>query len=252
MLQTAIKTLIMSRFDKFIAEKSAASVTNGHTVPVKTETTKIKGNSSSPPPKKEPKRNSDDDDLSDVPNYPPPKKKRKVEAPIDDDAAFAARLQAEENIRARNTRGGANRRTGPIKKKKIQKKKSSTKIKAEDDSDVDGSGSEKERKVNRTGGFHVCWLRAHSGRHLFDESQKPLNLSPPLSALLDGEIQVWCSEPERDLRTDPSSCLVLKPLRGSGHTSKSAVFRIPMTSVKFDVTKQCAPFSNPTRSTCSP
>ncbi|MCJ1339968.1 hypothetical protein MMC09_005261 [Bachmanniomyces sp. S44760] len=193
--KTAIKTLIMSRFDKFIAEKSAASVTNGHTVPVKTETTKIKGNSSSPPPKKEPKRNSDDDDLSDVPNYPPPKKKRKVEAPIDDDAAFAARLQAEENIRARNTRGGANRRTGPIKKKKIQKKKSSTKIKAEDDSDVDGSGSEKERKVNRTGGFH-----------------KPLNLSPPLSALLDGEIQlsrpqtvkrIWAYVKERGLQ-DPN------------------------------------------------
>lgn len=150
----------MARFDKFIAEKNAAAQTNGHSNAVKDES------SESPRPKQETslpvsdqgqKRTSDEDELSDVPNSPSPKKKRKVEHFVDADAAFAAKLQAEENSRARPTRGGANRKSTTIKKKKRSpKKKTSDKIKAEDDSDLQDSGSEAvEKKVNRSGGFHV-------------------------------------------------------------------------------------------------
>ena len=153
----------MARFDKFMAEKNAATQINGHSATTKEDS------SESPRPKQEEtppvsaeshKRVSDDDDLSDAPNTPTPKKKRKVEHFVDADAAFAARLQAEENGRARSTRGGANRKNMPMKKKKRSpKKKTSDKIKAEDDSDLQDSGSEViEKKINRSGGFHVSLL----------------------------------------------------------------------------------------------
>lgn len=195
-----IKTLIMARFDKFIAEKNAPPQTNGHSSVAKDES------SESPRPKQEispptsdrgHKRTSDDDELSDVPISPSPKKKRKVEHFVDADAAYAAKLQAEENSRARPTRGGASRKSTTIKKKKRNpKKKTSDKVKAEDDSDLQDSGSEAvEKKVNRSGGFH-----------------KPMTLSAPLSALLDNEIQlsrpqtvkrIWAYVREHDLQ-DPS------------------------------------------------
>lgn len=150
----------MARFDKFMAEKNAVAQANGDSSTVKDES------SESPRPKQETpvpvsdqgqKRTSDEEELSDVPNSPSPKKKRKVEHFVDADAAFAARLQAEENSRARPTRGGASRKSTTIKKKKRSpKKKTSDRIKAEDDSDVQDSGSEAvEKKVNRSGGFHV-------------------------------------------------------------------------------------------------
>ena len=153
----------MARFDKFMAEKNAVAQTNGHSNAAKDES------SESPRPKQETslpvsdqgqKRTSDEDELSDVPNSPSPKKKRKVEHFVDADAAFAAKLQAEENSRARPTRGGASRKSTTIKKKKRSpKKKTSDKIKAEDDSDLQDSGSEAvEKKVNRSGGFHVSNL----------------------------------------------------------------------------------------------
>lgn len=74
---------------------------------------------------------------------------------MDADALYAARLQAEENLRARPTRGGIVRKSAPVKKKKSPTKaKTSKKVKAEDDSDLEGSDGEK-KEVNRTGGFHV-------------------------------------------------------------------------------------------------
>ncbi len=95
-----------------------------------------------------------DEDLSEVRDSPAPKKKkRKVE--YDSDAAFAAKLQAQENGRIRSTRGGGPKAPA-AKKKKTPKKKTSSKVKAEDDSDLDGSDGAKEKKVNRSGGFHVC------------------------------------------------------------------------------------------------
>ncbi|MCJ1243834.1 hypothetical protein MMC30_001031 [Trapelia coarctata] len=176
----AIKSLIMTRFDKFVAEQNAPPLTNGHSAPVKSEPPEEVQQTSQPVSLGPRKRKSaspsgaDDSELSNVPTTPP-KKKRKAEPALDDDAAFAAKLQAEENSRARPTRGGANRKSMVIKKKKkTPKKKTSDRVKAEDDSDLDGSGSGAEDKtVNRSGGFH-----------------KPLILSAPLSALLDGEVQL--------------------------------------------------------------
>lgn len=96
---------------------------------------------SSPQKRKEP---SDESDLSDVVDDRPKKKARKQDAE-EDDAAYAARLQREENSRARPTRAGATRKAAPVKRKK----KSAVKVK--DGSDVETNGDSKPR----TGGFHV-------------------------------------------------------------------------------------------------
>ena len=183
--QMAIKALIMRRFDKFdeqrkappqtnghasVKEKSPASLltvrpftakeatsssqqTNGHT------TGKEKSIVSSEPTHKaisqsptKHKQEDDKEDLSDVKDSPPPKKKKKVER--DSDAAYAAKLQAQENARTRSTRGGGPK-APPVKKtKKSPKKKTPAKVKAEDDSDIDGSGSDVKEK-SRNGGFHA-------------------------------------------------------------------------------------------------
>ncbi|MCJ1288870.1 hypothetical protein MMC34_000401 [Xylographa carneopallida] len=197
----AIKALIMTRFDRFVAEKDAALVVNGHGKPVKSEPSETPKEATSDAPNSIKKRKSESEDpvdeseLSNVPVSPPPKKKRKAEQVMDADAMFAAKLQAEENSRARPTRGGANRKSVPVKKKKrTPKKKTSDKVKAEDDSDLNSSGSGNEKKVNRSGGFH-----------------KPMTLSAALSALLDGEVQlsrpqtvkrIWAYVRARDLQ-DP-------------------------------------------------
>lgn len=96
------------------------------------------------------KRDAHSETLSDVADTLPPKKKRKNS--IDADAAFAARLQAEEDSRARPTRGGASRKTAPVKKKRKTKKKE--KVTGSDDSDLEGD-SEKPAKPKRDTGFHV-------------------------------------------------------------------------------------------------
>ena len=144
----------MARFDKFVIEKNAKRSTNDHTEAKEEETQE----STVKPPsiiwKVQPKQESDRERPADVSDNLPRKKKRKVEPVVDDDAAYAAKLQAEENIRARPTRGGATRKAAPIKKKKSTKKKTSSKVRAEDDSDIDGSGSD-EKKINRKGGFHA-------------------------------------------------------------------------------------------------
>ncbi|KAJ5386275.1 hypothetical protein N7509_008816 [Penicillium cosmopolitanum] len=121
------------------------------------------------PPSSSPvKRQADSEEASDLSSASPPPKKRKPDTDVDADAEFAAKLQAEENLRARPTRGGGNRRAAPTKKK--SKAKTSKRVKAEDDSDIE-SGSDTKKEVTRTGGFH-----------------KPLNLSPALSSLLGGEL----------------------------------------------------------------
>ncbi|KAI1933006.1 hypothetical protein LOZ66_006692 [Ophidiomyces ophidiicola] len=164
-----IKHLIMERFDVFAAEADVHSATppdppttNGHTP---------NGTGALPYPRplaNSPNKSVEAEVGPDVTETPPPAKKRKSEL-IDADAAFAARLQAEENSRARPVR--AARKAAPIKKKKpVNKSKTAKRVKASDDSEVDASGTETKKEVNRTGGFH-----------------KPMNLSPPLSALL-GEV----------------------------------------------------------------
>ena len=109
----------------------------------------------SPPPSSSPvKRQVESEEASDPSESSPPPKKLKPDADVDADALFAAKLQAEENLRARPTRGGNTRRAAPAKKKSKAKAKTSKRVKAEDDSDVE-SGSDTKKEVNRTGGFHV-------------------------------------------------------------------------------------------------
>ncbi|CAG7920517.1 unnamed protein product [Penicillium olsonii] len=145
----------------------------------------------SPPASSSPvKRQASSDGTSEPASASPPAKKQKPDDDFDADAAFAAKLQAEENSRARPTRGGNTRRAAPKKKSKA---KTSKRVKASDDSDI-GSGEETKKEVNRNTGFH-----------------KPLNLSEPLSALL-GEVtlsrpqtvkKVWQYIRENELQ-DPS------------------------------------------------
>jgi len=97
------------------------------------------------------KRQADESDLSDVVDSAPARKKRKDS--VNEDAAFAAKLQAEEDRNARPTRGVASRKVAPSKKKKTPKKKTAAKVTGSDDSDVDGEGGT-TRKVNRNTGFH--------------------------------------------------------------------------------------------------
>lgn len=145
--QAAVNKLIEKRFDKINAEANGAdhahepNGTNGasgaHASPL---------TSAAPSPAK---RAADDSDFSDPVASPKPKKKRtKPTSAEEDDAAFAARLQAEENGRIRSTRGGATRKKTPLNKKK--KKKSAAKVK-EDGEGASGSEAEPQRK----GGFHV-------------------------------------------------------------------------------------------------
>jgi hypothetical protein len=169
--QASIKDLILERFDMFApsddvdnshAPDPSPPATNGHAESKERggpSATPISPTTSSSPKKRE----VDLEDLSDVVDKPPAKKKRKADPAVDADAAYAARLQAEENLRARPTRGGSTRKAAPVKKKKATpKSKTAKKVKAEDDSDLDGSeGGKKE--VNRTGGFHVSIF---PGKHL--------------------------------------------------------------------------------------
>ena len=126
---------------------------NGHPVakdkpPVRAEST----HQTLPQSPKKYKDESDEEELSDIKDYIPPKKKKKVEH--DSDAVYAAKLQAQENARTRMTRGGGPKAPPAKKNKRTPKKKTLAKVKAEDDSDVDGSGSDAKEKV-RTGGFHA-------------------------------------------------------------------------------------------------
>ncbi|KAB8233454.1 hypothetical protein ETB97_000712 [Aspergillus alliaceus] len=186
-----IKQLIMERFDIFAenggigaSPEAAAPATNGHS-----STTPVEASS---PTQSSKSHKRQTDSVERESDRTPPVKKQKPDHDVDADALFAAKLQAEENMRARPTRGASTRKAQPVKKK-TTKAKTSKKVKAEDDSDVD-SGSE-TKKVNRSGGFH-----------------KPLTLSPALSALLGGEEslsrpqtvkKVWAYIHEHDLQ-DPS------------------------------------------------
>lgn len=193
----------MERFDIFVARKGIASSSekaepsaatpNGQSqhdhrtspsVPLSTP------QSSSPK-----KRNVDGKEPSEEPSKTPPSKKRKSDNDTDADAVLAARLQAEENLRARPTRGARTRKPPPAKKK--SKSKTSKKVNAEDDSELESSPETNKKEVNRTGGFHVSFslhmiyasaLRIRLGTN--NCLQKPLNLSPALSTLLNGEVAV--------------------------------------------------------------
>ena len=223
----------MARFDKFMAEQNEPPKTNGHATSTEhsSDSTPYTEPQSPPTPKKQ--KHDSDEEAS-----PKPKKKLKIEH--DSDAAFAARLQAMENSRARSTRGGGPKIIKPVKKKS-PKKKSAGRIKAEDDSDLEGSGSEvKERKVNRNSGFHVSYSVALFTL-LLNLPQKELMLSAPLSALLDNETKVglplhsfnhWPVSPQRKhpVLTTTLSSHAPKQSRESGNTSARTTCRTPRTN----------------------
>jgi hypothetical protein len=139
----------------------ATNSTNGYHTP-SADSSKPKTESGSPSSLfvSTPVKDEDSDSDSDVINDEPPKKKRKslgsgsVKKEVDD-AKLAARLQAQENSRARPTRRGA---TTPKRKRPVvKKKKSEKKVKDEDESDMVGSDGEVKEKV-RKGGFHVSFF----------------------------------------------------------------------------------------------
>ena len=183
----------MARFDKSMAESQKAkqsAQTNGHapSSPEGSAPPSETPKSDSPAVTKKPKHESDEEELSDVIDSPQPKKKRKVEP--DSDAAYAAKLQAMENSRMRSTRGGGAKTPKPVKRK-TPKKKSAGRVKAEDDSEMEASGSDvKERKINRNTGFHVSCKPQIVPCTRTDPQQKELLLSAPLSQLLNNEVKV--------------------------------------------------------------
>lgn len=160
-LQGEVKQLIMERFDIFAGNNGVQSpeettASNGHAHANTAAAVPSPSPSSSPV-----KRQTHSEEASEPARASPPPKKRKPDTDVDADALFAAKLQAEENMRARPTRGASTRRAAPSKKK--SKAKTAKRVKAEDDSDVD-SGSETKKEVNRTGGFHVsCYCRGSAG-----------------------------------------------------------------------------------------
>lgn len=144
----------MQRFDIYAEQNGVgapaehAATTNGHKYEDSTAAVP------SPPPSFSPvKRDAGSEEPG--AGSEPPTKKHKPDADVDADALYAAKLQAEENMRARPTRGGNTRRAAPSKKR--SKAKTSKRVKAEDDSEAE-SGSDTKKEVNRSGGFHVRML----------------------------------------------------------------------------------------------
>ena len=160
-----MKQLIMERFDIFAAKRdraksssevpSAAPTSNGHN---QTQESVSPAPSSSNASSSLPKKRDADSDLSSDRSTKAhaPKKHKKTASNVDADAIYAAKLQAEENKRVRSTRGGNTRKAAPVKKK--AKTKTSKKVKAEDDSELESGSETTKKEVNRSGGFHVCFL----------------------------------------------------------------------------------------------
>ncbi|KAK0100324.1 hypothetical protein ONS95_008282 [Cadophora gregata] len=146
-----ISDLIHVRFNHFDAITRAAeeASTNGHgTKDVKQEST--------------PPSSSRDSASADIKSSPsdseedaaPPKKKVKKEKTAVDDAKLAAMLQAAENRSARATRGAGNKKVVKTKRTPKKPRKSASKVRADDDSDVElGSDGEVKEKPKK-GGFH--------------------------------------------------------------------------------------------------
>jgi upstream activation factor subunit UAF30 len=153
-MKAAIKQLIMERFDRY-ADQNGVGGSPDETATSNGQRDSASAAVPSPPPSSSPvKRHVSSDGASDPTTASPPAKKQKPDDDMDADAAFAAKLQAEENSRARPTRGGNTRRAAPSKKK--SKAKTSKRVKASDDSDI-ASGDEPRKEVNRNTGFHVCF-----------------------------------------------------------------------------------------------
>jgi upstream activation factor subunit UAF30 len=147
--------LILERFDLFTAREAAEKLEKPKSEPIsspeKTNGTTINANGKRASPS-----SASPSSAASASPVPVKKRKHKVSQSVEEtDAAYAARLQAEENGRSsRATRGGGTKRkTASTKKReKKPKKKSKNRVGSEDDSDA-ATGEEKEVK---TTGFHVC------------------------------------------------------------------------------------------------
>jgi upstream activation factor subunit UAF30 len=109
-IQDAITALIMQRFDKFNQDKNSTTNANDAIPSVENGTNGTKGSNGDTSDASNHKRSPDDESaLSELEDSAPPKKKAKKSRPVaeDDDAAYARRLQMEENTRTRPTRGAA-------------------------------------------------------------------------------------------------------------------------------------------------
>ncbi|KAG4440358.1 hypothetical protein IFR05_004151 [Cadophora sp. M221] len=141
--------LILQRFNHYEALTKANVVTNGHSNDVKQESTPPSSSrdaSSSADIKSSPSDSEEDE--------APPKKKVKKEKAAVDDAKLAAMLQAQENRTGRATRGAGNKKVVKTKRTPKKPRKSASKVKAADDSDVElGSDGEVKEKPKK-GGFH--------------------------------------------------------------------------------------------------
>ena len=147
--------------DRFDYASRQVPATNGHSASVKTEPTPSNSASISPGI---PTPSSVSKAESEAEEEERPKKKVKRAAKELDDAQLAAKLQAQENLKARPTRGGATKKSAH--RKKAPRKKSEKKVNAADDSDIevdeDGNVKEKPKK----GGFHVGFLGYVRGTEL--------------------------------------------------------------------------------------
>ena len=141
------------------------------------------------------------EDDHDQPVQPPPRKKQKT-GKAESDAAMAARLQAEENGRARPTRGGSSRsstkkKSSSVRKSpKKKKNKSESKINEDDDS-AENSTSEEKKTSKRGGAFNVCIqnpdkLVCPNFRRLLGNSQNRLQRSLGSSRYVEFGALVVC------------------------------------------------------------
>jgi len=193
--------LIDERFDKISGGPNGATgTTNGHKEPPPTTNgvvqsiehppaRRVSSNASAEPTTAKRNAPSDESELSEPEDQPKPKKKKTKQLTVeDDDAAYAARLQNEENRNARPTRGGSTRKRAPAKKEKgvTKKKKSAAKVKADDDSDL---SSVEDAPKERKGGFHVRLFEVACWSHLLTSMQKLMTLSQPLAELV-GEVEL--------------------------------------------------------------
>lgn len=186
--------MIIERFNIFAVRdgieappEEAAGPANGATTVEDSVARSSPHQSSSPQ-----KRPADNEEVADEPIKSPPPKKRKADNDVDADALLAARLQAEENARARPTRGASTRRAAPIKKKK-SKSKTTKRVKAEDDSDLESEPEETtKREVNRSGGFHVSSLTPRRPRRHFRELTSALETIESLACALRPTGRSFC------------------------------------------------------------
>lgn len=161
--QEAVQSLIHERFD--LANKNTQDIpvpttepasTNGYHTPSSKPTPSQSSPGISTPASV---KDESEDEESDVISEPPKKKRKSAAAKKEvDDAKLAAMLQAQENSRARSTRGGVNKKATPKKRK--PKKKSEKKVKADDDSDLELNSDGEVKEKPKKGGFHVSlfWI----------------------------------------------------------------------------------------------